>query len=280
MHNFLFEKGALEKSRPLFEKLYSDYNKRVYVSPDPLQFLYDYEDPLDREVVAFIASSLAYGRVPQILKSVRRVLSMLGPNPSRSLADMSRRDIEAGLGSFVHRFTGAKEMADFLFGIKTALYEHGSLEGLFGACCNGSAWDSLDSFVSKLICYSSGADAGQNVFLLPRPSNGSACKRLALFLRWMVRSDAVDPGGWRCISPEVLFIPLDTHMFNICSAIGICNLKSANGRAAAQITEAFRVICPEDPVRYDFALTRFGIRDDMSHEDLFERLTYDSASLR
>ena len=104
---------------------------------------------------------------------------------------------------------------------------------------------------------------------MPDPSKGSACKRLALYLRWMVRNDEVDPGGWKMVDPSALLIPLDTHMFNICTTLGLCSRKAADGRSAIEITEAFKKVCPEDPVRYDFALTRFGIRSDMKLEDLF-----------
>ncbi|MCE5201763.1 MAG: TIGR02757 family protein [Synergistaceae bacterium] len=262
----LSDRSALIESRSVFEKIYEDYNKRIYVSPDPLQFLYSYENPADREIVALIASSLAYGRVAQILKNVRKVLDVLGPEPSKYLVDADRGDIECGLGCFVHRFTGAADMAGFLCCIKRALYEYGSLEELFLSYYKGNTWDAVEGFASKLTECGGYTDS---IFLLPRPSNGSACKRLALFLRWMVRCDEVDPGGWRNITPDALFIPLDTHMFNICSTLGLCSRKSANGRAAAEITDAFRVICPEDPVRYDFALTRFGIRSDMTVKDLF-----------
>ena len=93
-------------SRGIFEKIYEDYNRREYVSPDPLQFLYDYEDTVDREAVGLIASGLAYGRVAHILKSVSLVLDTLGPHPAEYLKSTSYRDHEAALCGFVHRFTG------------------------------------------------------------------------------------------------------------------------------------------------------------------------------
>ena len=110
-----------------------------------------------------------------------------------------------------------------------------------------------------------------NLYLLPRPSKGSACKRMALFLRWMVRRDDVDPGGWHGVSPADLLIPLDTHMFNISSTLGLCSMKSASGKAAAEITRNFKDVSPDDPVKYDFALTRYGIREEMTVEELFAK---------
>jgi uncharacterized protein (TIGR02757 family) len=95
--------------------------------------------------------------------------------------------------------------------------------------------------------------------LLPLPERGSACKRLNLFLRWMVRRDEVDPGGWRRIPRSALVIPMDVHMHRIAVAFGLTTRRQADMRAAREVTEAFRVVSPEDPTRYDFALTRQGI---------------------
>lgn len=257
--------AALIKSRGIFEKLYADYNKRGYVSPDPLQFLYDYEQARDREIVGLIASSLAYGRVAQILKSVEKVLAVLGPSPAAYLAQAERGELEEKLSGFVHRFTDEHEIVSFLCCAKNALARYGSLEALFFEGHSGDAWVSAEKFVTHFTA----CGGRDSMYLLPNPARGSACKRLWLFLRWMGRSDDVDPGGWGRLTPDMLYVPLDTHMFNICSTLGLCTRKSADRKASEEITAAFRVVCPEDPVRYDFALTRFGIRNDMTVPELF-----------
>ena len=264
MLSILYGEMALASSRRIFEKIYADYNKRVYVSPDPLQFLYDYEKIRDREVVGLIASSLAYGRVAQILKSVGRVLDCLGDAPAEFLKKVERKDLEEKLEGFVHRFTDSSDMVDFLCCIGNVLNTYGSVENLFLSHYKGETWQAMRGFTTSFLdCGGRGA-----TFMMPDPAKGSACKRLALYLRWMVRSDDVDPGGWNKIDPGALLIPLDTHMFNICTTLGLCSRKSADGRSAIEITEAFKRVCPEDPVRYDFALTRFGIRNDMTLEEL------------
>ncbi len=263
----LSEHGALISGRDIFEKLYIDYNRRVYVSPDPLQFLYDYDSPKDREIVGLIASSLAYGKVTQILKSITKVLNVLGTSPSSYLASVERDDLEHEFAGFVHRFTDQDELVSFLSCISAILKRKGTLEDLFISGYGNDTWAACENFVSELIS----CGGRESMFLLPRPSKGSACKRLALFLRWMVRCDEVDPGGWSGISPSALFIPLDTHMFQICSGLGLCTHKSAGGNAAREITDKFRIISPDDPVRYDFAMTRFGIRSEMTYEELFAR---------
>ncbi len=263
----LSDPGSLTASREIFEKLYFDYNRRVYVSPDPLQFLYSYDSVRDREIAALIASSLAYGKVAQILKSVSKVLDVLGKSPSAYLASVQRRDLEHEFDGFVHRFTDKYEIVSFLSCISAVLKRNGTLEALFLSGFSGDMWSATEKFVAELIL----CDGRESMFLLPKPSKGSACKRLALFLRWMVRCDEVDPGGWKGISPSSLFVPLDTHMFQICSGLGLCTHKNAGGNAAKEITEKFSVISPEDPVRYDFAMTLFGIRSEMTHEELFAK---------
>ena len=106
--------------------------------------------------------------------------------------------------------------------------------------------------------------------LLPCPEKGSACKRFHLFLRWMVRNDAVDPGGWDGISASKLIVPLDVHMHRICMRLGLTSRAQADLKTALEVTGRFRAIVPEDPVRYDFALTRIGIRNDIDLAEIME----------
>ncbi|MDR0649026.1 MAG: TIGR02757 family protein [Synergistaceae bacterium] len=269
----------------LLEDLYREYNRREYVSPDPLEFLYHYDDPSDREVVGLIASSLAYGRVASILSSVRRVLDVLGHAPAETLLEYARREsshdeMARRLGGFVHRFTACEEMSKFLHGIGRALIAHGSLENLFMEGLSEAARPAPGAFSPR--CGVLGAmehftrsllscAALDSSHLLPRPSKGSACKRLALYVRWMARQDDVDPGGWRSVPACDIIVPLDTHMFRIATGLGFVTRKSADGAAALDATDGFRRLRPDDPARYDFALTRFGIRTGMSVEELLAK---------
>ena len=104
--------------------------------------------------------------------------------------------------------------------------------------------------------------------LLADPKKKSACKRSHLFLRWMVRNDLVDPGGWDHVSPSKLIIPVDRHMHTSGVILGFTSRKSADLKTALEITNGFRKIAPQDPVKYDFCLTRFGIRRDLDMESL------------
>ena len=242
------------------DKLYRSLNRRKYVHPDPLEFLYNYDDPADREVVGLIASSLAYGRVGQILNSVRKVLDKLGENPARRLVDLKKSSASRMFADFRHRFQTGSEITALLCGIGGVVRKLGSLEAAYlagGLVGRERHRDALGGFVKSI------DPDGRCGHLLPDPARGSACKRLHLFLRWMVRCDDVDPGGWRKIIPGDLVIPLDTHMHKIALAMGATKRKTASIVTALEITEAFGTIAPEDPVKYDFALTRLGIRNDM-----------------
>jgi uncharacterized protein (TIGR02757 family) len=247
--------------RESLDSLYAAYNKRSYVHPDPLEFLYRYEDPRDVEVAGLISSCLAYGRVAQILASVGRVLDPMGDSPRRFLEKATARGIAARLAGFVHRFTRGAELSALLVGIKRTMASHGTLEKLFALGMDRrdeTAIPALTAFVAGLRAAAGNACPS----LLPSPADGSACKRLHLFLRWMARRDAVDPGPWKAVPPSRLVVPLDTHLFRICRGLGLTARRQADLKTALEITEGFRAIRPRDPVRYDFSLTRMGIRKD------------------
>jgi len=247
-------------SRETLEQLYALYNRQECIHPDPLEFVHKYSDPLDREVVGMVASSLAYGRVQQILKSVSEVLLRMGESPSNFVLTHSQSSIQRTLKDFRHRFTRGDQLGALLAGIKRVLVRYGSLQACFVAHCgpeDDTILPALTEFVREL---SAGTPQVMDM-LLPSPQRGSACKRLNLFLRWMVRSDEVDPGGWSGVEVRKLIIPLDTHMHRMSLEVGLTHRKQADMQAALEVTRAFRVIIPEDPVRYDFTLTRLGIHD-------------------
>ena len=249
------------------ENVYRQYNKRGLISPDPLEFLFAYKNKNDREITALIASSLAYGRVSQILKSISHVLHVMGNSPYEFIKTNDMQYFLSSFAGFKHRFTTGEELADFLHAIKQVIAKYGSLEKCFNVGYNPeheTIHEALTAFVAKLRAESSYPKNS----LLPNPALGSACKRLNLFLRWMVRSDDVDPGGWNKKFASKLIVPLDTHMFHFGRSYGFTARKNADLTAAKEITAAFRKLCPHDPVKFDFAITRFGIRHELNWNDL------------
>jgi uncharacterized protein (TIGR02757 family) len=252
----------MQLNRRAFDRLYQQYNRRSAVHPDPVECLYQFDDPADREVAGLVASALAYGNVVQILRSVELALDRMGPSPARFVDGAELRDLERGFHGFRHRFTSGEELAALLLGAGEVRRRHGSLNASFCSYMNGDTTGlaALEGFVGELT-----RAAGRPLpHLLPPPQAGSACKRLHLYLRWMVRKDHVDPGGWTGVPPSALVVPVDTHMHRIGRALRFTERKSADRRTALEITEGFRSIRPEDPVRYDFALTHLGMRRDGS----------------
>jgi uncharacterized protein (TIGR02757 family) len=256
----------MKLNRHILEALYRRFNRRRFVSPDPLQFLYAYDNPRDREIIALIASSLAYGRVAQIIKSVETVLASLD-EPVFFIRSSSRKDIRRRFTAFKHRFSTGDELAAMLSGVKGVLDEYGSLHACF---LDGLAEDDETVFpaLSFLVSCLSRHAGRRFTSLLPSPSAGSACKRLNLFMRWMVRSDEVDPGGWSDVPAAKLIVPLDTHIFKIGTHFGMTKRRQMDAVTALEITRFFKRMQPDDPVRYDFALTRFGIRRDLDFSAL------------
>ena len=244
----------IKMDKAFLEDLYFKYNHREFVHPDPLEFLYNYDTCIDKEVVGLIASSLAYGNVKQILKSVKTVLKPLGKNPAVRIHDLTPKDAEYFYRDFKHRFTTSEELIELLIGMGRVLKEYGSLRNFIKETYNRTEnlLKTQEIFVSNII-------KSKNS-LLPDVSKGSACKRLNLYFRWMVRHDEVDPGCWRgIIPPSQLIIPLDTHMHAFALRSGFTRRKSNALTTALEITDKFREINPEDPVKYDFAITRAGI---------------------
>jgi len=246
------------------ESHYRRCHRRRYVHPDPLEFLYAYDDPADREVVALVAASLAYGRVAHILVSVRRVLERLGDSPGRYVRDTAPAHMRADLAGIKHRWTTGDDLAAMLAGARRAIRRHGSMgKRLAAGVAPGDAniLPALAGLVGELTAF------GPAPGLLPDPERGSACKRLHLMLRWLVRRDDVDPGGWDDIAPRLLIVPVDVHMHRIARAMRLTTRKAPDGRCAMEITRAFAAVRPDDPVRYDFSLTRMGIHPDVAWAD-------------
>ncbi len=243
--------------RKYFDSIYSQWNQKEYISTDPLTTLFNYNSNSDIEIIGLISSSLAYGRVSQILKAIKIVSDKMDYSPALYLKSKNRSDIINDFKDFKYRFTKGKDISNLLIGIKYAIQEYDSLENLFLSNYNKGKdiTISMENFVKKLLNYSK----SEANYLIPSPSKGSACKRLCLYIRWMVRKDDIDLGIWSKVSQEDILIPLDTHMFNISKKFGFTNRKSADLKTVIEITENFRKINKEDPIKYDFSLTRFGI---------------------
>jgi uncharacterized protein (TIGR02757 family) len=244
-----------------------------YLDSDPVSFPRRFPRREDREVVAFVTAALAYGRVAHIKMSVERLVRLMGPAPAAFVRGLDPREGRRALRGFVHRFNDGGDVALLLYYVRQMMERSGSIENFFmegqadGQEDIGSALSSFVSRILELDCapfYCSGKlPAGAGVrFFLPSPGDGSTCKRLNMFLRWMVRpDDGVDFGLWERVSPARLVIPLDTHVSRIASYIGLTRRRTVDWKMALDVTRSLRRLDAGDPVKYDFALSRLGILD-------------------
>lgn len=258
--------ARLAALRPQLDALYASFDRAGEV-PDPVEFVRRYEAPADREVVAFLAAGLAFGRVASVNQSVSRLLEGLGPRPAEAVAGFSMARHAGRFHAFVHRWTRGTDVAQLLLVLRHMLREAGSIEAFFVEGWDEHApdvGDALESFTARAANVAAGVSGGGAAprgvaYFFPRPSRGSACKRLNLFLRWMVRRDNLDPGGWSRVRPAQLVVPLDTHVIRVGRCLGLTHAVTPGWKMAADITAALRRLDPVDPVKYDFALCHLGM---------------------
>jgi len=237
------------------------------ISPDPLELVRRYDDPLDQEVAGLIAAAFAYGRAEIIVANIGSVLAKMGDSPFAYLKRAARSGQRAGdFAGFAHRFHKTADLVMFLDCISDAIQTHGSLGALFKKCYDDRDADiglSLARFVKTLRSPARRPlPAARSLqYLLTSPRDGSACKRMNLYLRWMVRRTPPDLGLWTFVDPAKLVMPVDTHIHRIATFLGLNRRKSADWKTARALTSALARFDPADPIRYDFALCRLGILD-------------------
>jgi uncharacterized protein (TIGR02757 family) len=249
------------------DSLYDGFNLPDSAT-DPVQIVRRYARADDREVVGFIAASLAFGRVASVLQSIERVLAVMGPSPAAYLRAFDPRRDAPAFGGIVHRWTRERDIVCLLWVMKQMIDRCGSIEGFFLEGYDAGADDverALDSFSTRALALDLKAAYGRVpkrpgvCYFFPRPSAGSGCKRLNLFVRWMVRRDALDLGVWTRVSPSKLVVPLDTHVIRVGRCLRLTKYTSPGWRMARDITASLRRLDPGDPVKYDFAICHLGM---------------------
>src|SRR6185369_7442196 len=250
------------------DRLYDAYN-REDAALDPIQIVRRYRTPADQEVIGFCAAGLAFGRVQSVLNTVNTLAAILGDSPAAYVRRFDPAAPHPELRAMVHRWIRGADIVALLWIVRQMIDQAGSIEAFFAAGADAEAVDvstALDSFSRRALALDLRAAYGRRVpkragvcYFFPRPSAGSACKRLNLFLRWMVRRDAVDLGAWTTIVPGKLIVPLDTHVIRLGRCLGLTRYTSPGWRMAAEITTTLRAIDPVDPVRFDFSLCHVGM---------------------
>ena len=263
----LIDRTATPTLKATLDRLYADFNNADSAT-DPIQIVRRFSRDDDREVVGFVAASLAFGRVTSVLQSIERVLAVVGAQPADYVRRFDPRRDAAAFRGIVHRWTREVEIVALLWLMRQMIDRAGSLEGFFLSGYDAGAGDvaeALDDFSARAMALNLKAVYGRVgqrpgvCYFFPRPSAGSGCKRLNLFLRWMVRRDALDLGVWRRVSPAKLIVPLDTHVIRLGRCLRLTDYTSPGWRMAHDITASLRELDPDDPVKYDFALCHLGM---------------------
>jgi uncharacterized protein (TIGR02757 family) len=255
--------------RPALDRLYTEFNHPDSAT-DPIQIVRRYQRNDDREVVGFCAAALAFGRVASVLQSIERLLAVMGDRPADYVRRFEPRRDRAAFADLVHRWIRGADLVALVWILHQMLARSGSIEGFFleGEAEGGGVGDTgdlLDSFSQRALALDiriayGGVPARPGVcYFFPRPSAGSACKRLNLFLRWMVRRDALDLGVWRRVSPARLVVPLDTHVIRVGRCLRLTRRTSPGWPMARDITASLRQLDPADPVKYDYSLCHLGM---------------------
>ena len=261
---------AVARGQPLatsLDALYHDYNREESAT-DPVHLVRPYAEPDDREIAGFCAAALAFGRVASVINSITTLLAIMGPRPARFVRRFDPAAPHPELRAMVHRWTRGVDLVALLWILRQMLDSRGSLEAFFADGYDPADADigpALDRFSTRALALDLRAAYGRVpkragvCYFFPRPSAGSACKRLNLFLRWMVRRDAIDLGVWTRIPASKLVVPLDTHIIRLGRCLRLTGYRSAGWRMAADITASLRALDPADPVRFDFSLCHLGM---------------------
>jgi uncharacterized protein (TIGR02757 family) len=264
----------------ILEALYAARSQE-HLANDPLSFCHRYPNGEDREVVGLISASFAYGNVKIIKRNLEAIFGKMGNSPRLFV---ERFDPQEGLrifAGFKHRFNDARDLCALLLACRIMLAEAGSIERWmlrFFDPADQDVTGMLTGFTRavKALDFSPvfGGDLPQDSyfpFMFPSPASGSACKRLCMYLRWMVRpEDGIDLGLWKGISPGKLVIPVDAHIQRICGFLGFTSRKQADWRMACEITARLRELDPTDPVKYDFSICHLGISEGCDGKDLLK----------
>jgi len=257
------------------DQLYANRSQQ-HLANDPLSFCHRYRNPADQEVAALISAVFAYGSVKVIKGSLTRIFSIMGDSPTGFIDSFDPKKQGQLYSGFKHRFNNEDDLTALFWTIRLMRQQQGSIEGFFSqfhAADAVTVEQGLNGFCAAVLDLDYRPVFGRSglprkssfSFLFPAPAGGSACKRLCMFLRWVVRpADGIDLGLWQQADPAQLIIPVDRHIERISQMLGLTSRRTPDWRMACEITAALRPFDPADPVKYDFSICHLGISEGCS----------------
>ena len=262
------------------ENLYSLFHRRELMLLDPLGLVNTGLNPHDFELVSFVSAGLSYGRVEQIQKSLSELWKRLenvglgkgGEGLATFLVDNSWKKIEKNLQlslkGWVHRFNKSEDIVALFHVFKNVYSKHESLGALYSSISSDDSELKINEFCMNFRSAASSCEEKQRVqWFACAPAEGSTCKRLMMWLRWVLRADEIDPGLWTLrkvklhseVGPHEAFIPMDTHVHRWAMQRNLLSTKNPTWKAVREFTEVLRKVDPRDPIRFDFSICHQGM---------------------
>ncbi len=255
----LFDAVSREELRELLERLHDKYNCVDFIENDPISIPHRYTDRADREVAGLLAATIAWGNRKAIVKSATRMMQYMDDSPADFVCNASEEEITT-LNSFVHRTFNGGDFRDFVMAIRRIIEQWGGIGALFEELYaqSGDVRVVLARFREEFFLAEHQQRCEKHLSSIEKRAS---CKRLCMYMRWMVRSDerGVDFGLWQGIPSSALYLPLDVHTGTMGRALGLLQRTQSDWRAVEEITSSLREFDPTDPVRYDFSLFGAGI---------------------
>lgn len=237
----------------LVQKIHKKYDKK-YLKDDPIYFVHQYQDPRDQEVAGLICALLAFGNAKSIQNSTGKILKILGVRPYQTILNFDPK--KYSFDHLGHRWIRGADIKKLSLALKKVLKKYDSIKNLFL-----KGYKPFDPNISNALhLFSQEMKDNTHYFLFPSPQDGSPCKRLNMFLRWMVRpKDEIDLGLWKEIPTSKLIVPLDTHIYQFARRFQISRYKNPNWKMAVEVTQFLKTLDPEDPIKFDFAICHYGM---------------------
>jgi len=273
--------SSLATLKPHLDHLVAQYEEPSFIDGDPISIPHAFDHPQDQAIIGFYAALLAWGRRDVLLRKLQDLCDRMENAPAHFVRSFDKDRDAGALQDFVHRTFQPEDAVWLTHNLSAALDRYGTIERLFAAHVPDDAADprapspiaaGLQGLSTTLLTIHEDTPNRLRKHLA-RPASGSACKRLNMYLRWMVRPGPVDLDLWSCLDPSQLMLPLDVHAGRKVRALGLLDRKSNDWTAVERITTICRHLRPEDPARYDFAFFGAGAQD----ESLDTRFTGDNS---
>ena len=236
------------------------YNTKKFIETDPIGIPHLFSKKEDIEIAAFLAATISWGQRKTILHNANRLMSWMDQDPHHFILNFTNKDL-IPFKKFVHRTFQPDDCIFYLRSLKNIYRKHGGLEKLFQADYSAKTFETKNAILNSRSIFFELAHLKRNEKHFSNPSQGSASKRVNMFLRWMVRRDhsGVDFGIWKKISMAQLICPLDIHSGKVARKLGLLKRKQNDWLAATELTNKLKQFDASDPVKYDFALFGLGV---------------------